>query len=118
MLTRRLSRFEKFLVFSLIPFALFGLVVLPLAGTSFFGVSSGYGSPSTDLWIFPLSLLVGSAIFGVVLSWEYDNARIFVPGKVSMNSGARNSPREAPNISRRSFVEKELGSRLDRTNCY
>ena len=106
MLTRKLSRFEKFLAYSLVPFALFGLVVLPLSGTWFFGIAAGYGSPSTNWWIFPVSLLVGSAIFGVVLSWEYDGARIFVPGKISVNTGSRNAPRESPNISRRSFVEK------------
>src|ERR1700730_14855832 len=71
MLTRTLSRFVKFLVFSLVPFVLFGLIVLPLSGTSFFGISSAYGTPSTNLWVFPLSLFVGSLIFGVALSWEY-----------------------------------------------
>ncbi|MDA4111325.1 MAG: molybdopterin-dependent oxidoreductase [Thaumarchaeota archaeon] len=105
MLTKNLSRFEKFLIFSLIPWLLFGLVVLPISGVSFFGVSSGFGSPSIDSWAFPLSLFVGSAIFGVVLSWQYGDTRIFVPGKLSTTSKAP-SIREPQNLSRRSFVEK------------
>ena len=105
-MTRKLSRFEKFLIYSLIPFFLFGVVVLPLSGTSFFGISAGYGAPSLNIWIFPLSLFIGSLIFGVVLSWQYGDARIFVPGKISVNAGGKGNVREPPNISRRSFVEK------------
>ncbi|MDA4130943.1 MAG: hypothetical protein OK457_09245, partial [Thaumarchaeota archaeon] len=69
--TRKLSRFEKFLIFSLIPFLLFGLVILPLSGVSFFGVSSAFASASTSYWMFPLSLFIGSAVFGIALSWQY-----------------------------------------------
>jgi len=110
MLTKSISRFEKFLIFSLIPWFIFGFIVYPLLGDSVFGISSGFGSPSTDYWLFPLALLMANLIYGVVLALEYNDTKIFVPGKVgSGTSISQSSPvkiRESQGLSRRSFIEK------------
>ncbi len=110
MLTKSISRFEKFLIFSLIPWLVFGFIVFPLAGVSVFGISSGFGSASTDDWLFPLASLIANLIYGVVLAWEYNGTKIFVPGKVGTGTSiSQSSPvkiRESQNLSRRSFIEK------------
>jgi len=110
MLTRNISRFEKFLIFSLIPWLIYGFLVLPLAGVSVFGISSGLGSATTDYWLFPLALLIANLIYGIVLAWEYSDTKIFVSGKVgSGTSISQSNPakiRESQNLSRRSFIEK------------
>jgi DMSO/TMAO reductase YedYZ molybdopterin-dependent catalytic subunit len=110
MLTKSISRFEKFLIFSLIPWLIFGLLLYPIFGDSVFGISSGFGSASTDNWLFPLALLVANLIYGVVLAREYNDTKIFVPGKVgSGTSISQSSPvkiRESQSLSRRSFIEK------------
>lgn len=108
MQTRKLSRFEKFLIFSLIPFAFFSFIVFPLAGVSVFGISSGIGNTVIDAWLFPLALLVSNFIYGAVMSWEYSEIKVFAPGKVgaSLPQTVVSKARESPSASRRAFVEK------------
>ncbi len=108
MLARNISRFEKFMIFSVIPWLFFGLIVLPLTGNSVFGIASGIGNASTTVWLFPIALLVGNFVYGAVLSWEYGNVKIFVPGKAGtpISQSATFRVRESPEVSRRSFIEK------------
>jgi DMSO/TMAO reductase YedYZ molybdopterin-dependent catalytic subunit len=96
---KRLSRLEKFLVFALLPFLFFGLVVLPASGASVFGIHSSIASQSS-FWLFPLGLLFGNEMYGVVLAWQYGDSepvKAKQPVVVQSESVAR---------SRRSFVEK------------
>lgn len=92
---REFSRYEKFMIYSLVPWLVFGLIVLPAAGVSVFGISSGLSSAT---WVYPIALLVSNLIFGAVLSWEYADIRVFT------TAGPR--IRESPTVSRRSFLEK------------
>ena len=98
--TRRLSRLEKFLVFSLIPFLFFGLVVFPLSGASFFGISSSVAF-GASFWVFPIALFFGNAAYGAVLNWQYGDSVIFSRSKpLAATQG------ESMAHSRRAFVEK------------
>ncbi len=108
MLSRGISRFEKFLIYSLIPWLFFGIIVLPAVGVSFFGISSGIGNSSTAIWLFPLSLLLANFVYGIVLSWEYSDTKIFVAGKAGSSVSTSTAPRvrESQAVSRRSFIEK------------
>ena len=105
MTTSKLTRLEKFLLYSLFPWLFFGLIVLPLSGVSFFGISSGFSS-SSSIWMFPLALLFGNAIFGFVLSWQYSNIPLFVPKQSDAKQAIAVTARESPNSGRRSFLEK------------
>jgi DMSO/TMAO reductase YedYZ molybdopterin-dependent catalytic subunit len=103
-----ISRFEKFLIFSLIPWLFFGVIVLPLVGVSLFGISSGVGNASTAIWLFPLALLLSNFVYGAVMSWEYSDLKVFTPGKSGTAISKSSAPkvRESSSVSRRSFVEK------------
>jgi len=61
-----LSMLENTLVYSLVPWILFGVVVLPLTGASFFGVGSDFASPDS-VWAFPLTMLLFQFLWGVLL---------------------------------------------------
>jgi DMSO/TMAO reductase YedYZ molybdopterin-dependent catalytic subunit len=107
MLSRNVTRFEKFLIFALFPWLFFGLIVLPISQVSVFGIASGFGSASSNFWVFPLGLLLGNLIYGVVLSWEYKDTKVFA--KVNPLAKSVASPKvitEPKGVSRRSFVEK------------
>lgn len=108
MVSRSISRFEKFMIYSLFPWLFFGLIVLPASGVSVFGRTSGVTSVPTATWLFPISLLISSFVYGAVLSWEYNNVKIFVPGKAgaTISQSAMPRIRESKSISRRSFIEK------------
>ena len=98
--TRSFSRLEKFLIFSFIPFLLFGLLVLPLSGDSIFGISSSFSS-SSSVWLFPLALLIGNAIYGIALWWQYGDTAMF-----SKTKQPQPIPKESVAASRRSFIER------------
>lgn len=96
-----LSKLERFLAFSLLPFLFFGLLVLPASGVSIFGIASGFGS-SANVWLFPVSLLFANAFFGLTLYWQYPNVN-------QVKSTASIQPvrsREPRTLARRTFVEK------------
>jgi DMSO/TMAO reductase YedYZ molybdopterin-dependent catalytic subunit len=108
MLGKGTSRFEKFLIFSLVPWLFFGLIVLPAVGVSVFGISSGIGNASTAIWLFPIASLFSNFVYGAVLSREYSDVKVFTAGKVGTSISGSGAPkvRESPALSRRSFVEK------------
>jgi len=58
MLTARgLGKFESLLALGIVPWLLFGLVLFPLVGDSFFGIASPFASASM-IWVFPFALLL------------------------------------------------------------
>ncbi len=89
---RRVGSFEGLLTLSLVSWFLFGLVVLPLGGDSFFGSGSAFASPST-VWAFPLALLLVQCVFAIVLSPRYR----WLPPVAGTKEG---------DASRRGFIEK------------
>jgi DMSO/TMAO reductase YedYZ molybdopterin-dependent catalytic subunit len=85
----RLTKFERLLGFSLVPWLLFGLILLPVDGDSFFGANSAFASPY-NIWAFPFTLLLVQGVFALAMSPRYS-----VPS----------SPLPA-DASRREFIEK------------
>ncbi len=108
---RRLSKFEKFLLYSFVPWIFFGLVVFPLTGASLFGIN-GVVVSSTSLWSFPLILLLVQAIYGVGLAWQYKYDRILVaqrPVQTTKSAIPFSSPSysmKPRSVARREFLEK------------
>jgi DMSO/TMAO reductase YedYZ molybdopterin-dependent catalytic subunit len=102
MSTRKLSRLEKFLIFSFAPFLFFGLVVLPASGASVFGIASGFAD-SSSVWLFPLSLFFANSIYGFALAWQYGSTDSF-----SKKEQPKMQVRESVAASRRTFVEKSV----------
>ncbi len=102
-----ITRLERFLIYALFPWLLFGAVVMPLAGFSLFGITSP-GASAQDVFIYPISLLFGQGIFSIALMWEYGRSK---PSLEQIPPKAENEPQ----ASRRTFVEKGalvLGSLL------
>ena len=111
---RFLSDFEKFLLYSLVPWIFFGVIILPLSGVGIFGTSSlnqGYN------WLYPYTLLLTSMIFGAVLSRTYTDATPFqLPAKLSPSGTPSPSAEPKPatpaiesephSRGRRAFLEK------------
>ncbi|MDV3294149.1 MAG: molybdopterin-dependent oxidoreductase [Nitrososphaerales archaeon] len=89
---RRLGSFEGLLTLGFVSWVLFGLVVLPLSGDSFFGSGSAFASPSA-FWAYPLTLLLVQGVFALVLSPRYQ----WLPA-IAGTKGA--------DASRRGFLEK------------
>lgn len=95
----RLSNFEILLVFSLIPWLLFGAVLLPALGQSLFGVT-GVISSSFGVWLFPAALLLVQGFFALVLLPRFRS--------LELEEGVLNNSPEPRLKSRREFVEKSV----------
>jgi DMSO/TMAO reductase YedYZ molybdopterin-dependent catalytic subunit len=93
-----LSRLENTLVYALVPWLLFGVVVLPLTGTYFFGMGSDFASPSV-LWAFPLTTLLFQLLWGVLLCGKTQG-----PGQTRAGVDSM-VPRD---LARRSFIERAV----------
>jgi len=98
-----LSTLENTLVYSLIPWILFGVVVLPLSGASFFGVGSDFASPSV-VWAFPLTTLVFQLLWGVLLWGRTRESLLSAPG-ASATGVEKLVPRDP---ARRTFIERTI----------
>ena len=96
-----LSRLENTLVYSLIPWLLFGAIVLPLSGASFFGVGSDFASPSVA-WAFPLTMLVFQFLWGVLL-WGRTQGSMLSARVTSTAAVEQLVPRDP---ARRTFIER------------
>jgi DMSO/TMAO reductase YedYZ molybdopterin-dependent catalytic subunit len=83
-----LTKFERLLVFSLVPWAFFGLLVFPLDGDAFFGAGSAFAS-SGMTWLFPFTLLLVQSVFAYSALPAYHV-----------------QPSAQTDASRRSFIEK------------
>ena len=86
----RVTAFEGLLAFALVPWALFGLVLFPIDGDSFFGTASGF-APLSATSIFPFAFLLVQGVFALAISQRY--------------SPRLPSPRPVDS-SRRGFIEK------------
>ena len=93
-----LSIFESILVFALVPWLLFGLVLFPLLGDSFFGIASP-AVASSNVWVLTFSLLLVQGVFALLFSPRYIKAAVAL-----QEEGPRAQP-SAPR-SRREFIEK------------
>ena len=100
--TSSISRLEKFLIFSFVPWLIFGALVVPLSGYSFFGIGSP-NATSQDAYIFPISLLLGQAIYSLVLMWEYGDTATKTELKTPLE---KETEVNTVQMSRRAFVEK------------
>jgi len=98
-----LSRLENTLVYSLIPWLLFGAIVLPLSGASFFGVDSDFASP-TVVWAFPLTTLVFQLLWGVLL-WGRTQESMLPAKGTNVVAVEQLVPRDA---ARRTFIERAV----------
>lgn len=108
-----LSMFEKFLVYSLVPWFFFDGLILFLSGVGPFGIFSANVSESERFLLFPLTLLLSQLLFGAVLSREYIGFPYLMPS--SESNEARRSRSDIPTqprtlskigASRRTFIEK------------
>ncbi len=98
---RQLSGFEKALMFAVLPWLLFGLVVLPLSGVSFFGLDSQV-APQAIAWVFPITTLLIQLLWGLLL-YGRTPSMITLPGKVGLHEVS--APRDQ---GRRTFIERAL----------
>lgn len=97
LLSRSRSVFESVLVFSLVPWLFFGLVLFPLVGDSWFGISSDFVS-SSNIWFLPLSSLLVQGVFGLLFAPRY--------APVAANLPSLQSEIKLQGKSRREFIEK------------
>lgn len=101
------TKLERYLGYSLIPWTVYGLVLLPVFGVSFFGVDSVFGN-ANSFWIFPVSLLFVQLSFSF-LAYYFQNAEDKEPlQQVAEMSVPEIPPRASSGrtLSRRTFVEK------------
>ena len=97
------TRFERFLVYSLLPFLFFGLLVLPASGVSVFGIGSSFGT-SAKFWLFPISQLFANAFFGLLLYWQYPS----ITQAEKIGTIRPLNSQEPRTLARRTFVEKGI----------
>jgi DMSO/TMAO reductase YedYZ molybdopterin-dependent catalytic subunit len=110
---RPISTFEMFLLYSIVPLVLFGVILLPIFGASFFGISSSLGT-SDSIYLFPISLLFVQLLFSFVLYYGSRSANLLpysvltkrVTKVVSPNNVVRARRDEA--VSRRTFLQKGI----------
>ena len=98
-----LSRLENTLVYSLVPWLLFGTLVLPLSGVSFFGLGSDFASPGL-IWAFPLTTLVFQLLWGVLL-WGRTKESLLSPQQAGVAAVGSIAPRDP---ARRTFIERMI----------
>jgi len=97
------SILEWTLLYSVVPWLVFGAILLPLTGESFFGTASNIASPSVSL-IFPFTILLLQLLWGLLL-WGRSPPPLLSP----TNGGAAPSAGAGPRVpSRRTFVERSL----------
>lgn len=93
-----LTKTEQFLLYSFVPWLFFGLVVFPLSGASWFGISSTVFSPYAYV-LFPAVLLLSQFIFSLTMVYSYKSA-----GLIQTST----PPKESAIVSRdrRTFIER------------
>ena len=100
---RQLSRLEKTLVYTVVPWLFFGIIVFPLTGESFFGMGSNIASASVAL-SFPLTTILIQLLWGVLL-WGRSPRSIPSSHQAERSLPSGIEPRD---VSRRTFIERGL----------
>jgi DMSO/TMAO reductase YedYZ molybdopterin-dependent catalytic subunit len=90
--TKKLTNLENLLLFSAIPWLLFGLVLFGVLGQGLFGTGTGYSS-SPYVWAFPLTLLLVQGLYAFGAASYHPATKVAVAGTPVSSS-------------RRSFIEK------------
>lgn len=98
-----LSRLERALLLSIVPWLVIGLLVFPLTGYSIFGQSSAFASPDT-IWIFPISLLLSQLLFGLSIS----TGPTQLPQPANSSAESDELLKRAPwtSVTRRAFLDR------------
>lgn len=108
---KTLTTLEAFFLYSLLPFGLFGMIILPILGDSLFGLTSTFAS-SDSLWIFPISILFVQLLYSFVMYFGLTRANLIplslarLPIKVAQGSRGTIQPRDS--LSRRTFIQKGI----------
>ena len=102
----KINRSEQFLLYSIFPWLFFGILVLPLLGTSIFGISANASIFSPyEAYLFHLGFLVAQLLFGIALASGYKAAGVFehFPTKVEAHHET-----VAVSNERRTFIERSV----------
>ncbi len=99
--SRSPSMLERTLLFALVPWLLFGAVILPLTGESFFGFGSNI-APAPLNMVYPFTMLLLQLLWGLLLRGSTPS--IPLPSAAT-GEVPRPEPRDA---GRRTFIEKGL----------
>ena len=105
---KSISGFELFLLYSLAPLVLFGVILLPIFGNSVFGISSPVAS-TDSIYFFPISLLFVQLLFSLFLYYGFKSANI-LPASITrpvvrVASRNRNSVTSGDALARRRFLQ-------------
>ena len=111
---KKLSQLELFLSFALVPWILFGAILLPLFGASVFGLSSPASGAGSSSMLFPVSLLVVQLVYSFVMFHEFKGNGLLLlhPGGTTPVDGVHSTtspiiyPSKNRAFTRRAFVEK------------
>ncbi len=98
-----LSRLERALLYAAVPWLLFGAIVLPLTGESFFGAGSNIASPAVS-FVFPFTTLIIQLLWSLLL-WGRSQTplpSLGVKGTPPPQATGRTA------LSRRTFIERSL----------
>jgi DMSO/TMAO reductase YedYZ molybdopterin-dependent catalytic subunit len=99
----QLTRLEKTLVYAVVPWLLFGVVVLPLTGESLFGMGASI-SPSSIVLIFPVTTLLVQLLWGLLLF-----GRTPVPPTPPIPTTVGTAKEMVPkSVDRRTFIERAI----------
>ena len=98
----QLSRLELTLLFSIIPWLVFGIILLPLTGESFFGVNSNIAS-SSIVWIYPITTLLIQFLWGLLLFGRTPLSP--APTRVKVATSEEMIPKD---VNRRTFIERGM----------
>ena len=93
-----LTRLETALLYAVVPWLVFGVVLLPLTGESLFGTGSNIASAATT-WLFPFTILLLQLLWGLLLRG----------GPQTSFPQAPSPPTAGPKaVGRREFIERSL----------
>ena len=98
-----LSKLERALLLSIVPWLVIGLLVFPLTGYSIFGQSSAFASPDT-IWIFPISLLLSQLLFGLSISTGPTQSLQTADSSAKSHELLKKTPWTS--VTRRAFIER------------
>jgi len=101
--SRQLSQLERTLFYAVVPWLLFGVLVLPLTGESFFGLGSKIASQSVS-WAFPITTLMIQLLWGLMF-FSRSPPPVAPAAVVGANPTGEMVPKD---LARRTFIERSL----------